>query len=217
MPHQVTSTTEQDFDPSGQFRAGGDGHTNLPRPLTIRQQFDNRLAELSDPNSELYRNAEVGLLQLLNQTSPTVATLTSAQRAGGLSVGSASAIGNKQRQASELKNRDKAAQGASALFQRNQGLINDILGKSASYDVRLKELNEMKRQFDKEMDASFWDNIVGGLIGVGSIFLSPISTVAGAVSGKDSAGTGYMQSRASFENRDLYEDEINDASTLRWG
>lgn len=164
-----------------------------------RQRFEDRLSELQDPNSEIYRNAEVGLLRLLNQTAPTVATLTSAQRAGGLSIGSASAIANKQRESSELKNREKASMAKGQLFQRNQGLINDIIGSSANFETRMAQIDEMRRQFDKEMDAAFWDNIVTGIIGVGAIAFAPATGGASLLAG------GILQSQTNqFNMRPQY-------------
>ncbi len=162
--------------------AGNESFNNSPETVT-RDRFTDRLAKLQDPNSELYRNAEVGLMKLLNQATPTVATLTSAQRAGGLSVGSASAIGNKQREASETKNREKASMASGQLFQRNQELINNILNSSANFETQMAQIDEMARQFDEQMDASFWNSIVNGVIGIGAIALAPATGGASLAAG----------------------------------
>ena len=205
MP-QVISTTQQDFNPSGQYRFEDPTDDRAIKPLTIEQQYAKRLADLQNPDSELYRNAEVGLMRLLNQTSPTVATLTSAQRAGGLSVGSASAIANKQRESSELRNREKASMAKGQLFQKNQGLINNIINSSASFELKSRELDLMEKQFDEQMDASFWNNIVNGLIGVGSIALAPATGGGSLVAG------GMLNSQQIFRspNPQWEQQEIND-------
>lgn len=80
------------------------------------------------------------------------------------------------------------------LFQRNQGLINNIINSSADFETRMLQLDEMRRQFDEQMDASFWNNIVNGLIGVGAIIAAPVTGGASLLAG------GYLQSQMGSQN-----------------
>jgi hypothetical protein len=218
---------------SGKY--GTDYETEVTSYSKAQQDIDspgisdiqNRITELTDPNSKTYstfRNYLTKTLSGLNSTNAQLAT-TIAQ--GGSFVQAQEKVKAMQAQVS-----DKAISGTESYYLENQSGVNSLLSTQANlqkdYTLTREQLKQQKEQYESEQNSSFWSNIIGsaakvGAVVGGTLLAGPVGGVAAgaATTAATSSVTNGISSTDWVKNSNKYEVSPNIATdkinSYNWG